>query len=301
VVEVAEVFFVDEFFPLGEGVFQGGGVEADGIGELGHEADVFELEGGAAAGGEVAADHAVAMEIEDAAFGEAAEEGFSDEGGIDAGELGEAEGLGDGVDGLGDDELIGELGDLTTADGAEVGDVFADGLEDGEGALEIGLAAAGHDGEGGGLGTDLTAGDGGIDPVDAFGPFLGFGDAGGAEVDDEGVRVETLDEAAGAEDDGFDDIGHGEIDADDAGADFAGELREGGGAAHAEGDGGFCGGGAAIPDDDVGSGFMEVACIGAAHVAESDESDLVSCERLAHVGANSHQAVPDGKPFPTQP
>lgn len=83
-VEVAEVFFVDEFFPLGEGVFEGGGVEADGVGELGHEADVFELEGGAAAGGEVAADHAVAVEIEDAAFGEAAEEGFTDKGGIDA-------------------------------------------------------------------------------------------------------------------------------------------------------------------------------------------------------------------------
>lgn len=297
-IEIAEVFFVDEFFPLGEGVFEGGGVEADGVGELGHEADVFELEGGAAAGGEVAADHAVAMEIEDAAFGEAAEEGFSDEGGIDAGEFGEAEGLGDGINGLGDDELIGQFGDLTAADGAEVGDVFADGLEDGQSALEIGVAAAGHDGEGGGLGTDLTAGDGGIDPVDALGPLFGFGNAGGAEVDDEDVWVQAFDEAAGAEDDGFDDIGHGEIDADDAGANLAGELREGGGAAHAEGDGGLCGGGAAIPDEDVGSGSMEVACIGAAHVAESDESDLVSCERLAHVRTNSHQAVPDGKLLP---
>ena len=300
-VEVAEVFFVDEFFPLGEGVFEGWGVEADGVGELGHEADVFELEGGAAAGGEVATAHAVAVEVEDAAFGEAAEEGFSNKGGIDAGEFGEAEGLGDGVDGLGDDELIGQFGDLAAADGAEVGDVFADGLEDGEGALEVFFAAAGHDGEGGGFGADLAAGDGGVDPVDALGPFFGFGDAGGAEVDDEGVWVQAFDEAAGAEDDGFDDVGHGEIDADDAGADLTGELGQGGGAAHAKGGGGLCGGGAAIPDDDVRSGFIEVACIGAAHVAESDESDLVSCERLAHVGTNSHQAVPDGKPFPTQP
>lgn len=223
-VEVAVVFFVDEFFPLGERVFEGGGVEADGVGELGHEADVLELKGGAAAGGEVAADHAVAVEIEDAAFGEAAEEGFSYQGGIDAGELGEAEGLGDGVDGLGDDELIGELRHLTAADRAEVGDVFADGLEDGERALEIGLAAAGHDGEGGSLCADLTAGDGGIDPVHTFGEFFGLGDAGGAEVDDEGIFMQALDEAAGAEDDLLDDVGHGEIDADDAGADLAGEL-----------------------------------------------------------------------------
>lgn len=275
-VEVAVVFFVDEFFPLGEGVFEGGGVEADGVGELRHETDVFELEGGAAAGLEVAADHAVAVEIEDAAFGEAAEEGFPNEGGIDAGEFGEAEGLGDGVDGLGDDELIGELGDLAAADGAEVGDVFADGLEDGKGALEVFRAAAGHDGEGAGLGTDLTAGDGGVDPIDAFGEFLGLGDASGAEVDDESVWMQALDEPAGAEDDGFDDVGHGEIDADDAGADLAGELWEGGGTAHAEGDGGLGGGGAAIPDDDVCARLMEVACIGAAHIAESDESDLVS-------------------------
>lgn len=283
-VEVAVAFFVDEFFPLGEGVFESGGVEADGVGELGHEADVFELEGGAAAGGEVAADHAVAVEVEDAAFGEAAEEGLSYQGGIDAGKFGKAEGLGNGVDGLGDDELVGELCDLAAADGAEVGDVFADGLEDGEGALEVGLTAAGHDGEGAGLGADLAAGDGGVDPIDTFGEFFGLGDAGGAEVDDEGVWVQAFDEAAGAEDDLLDDVGHGEIDADDAGADLFGELWEGGGAAHAEGDGGLCGGGAAIPDDDIGSGFMEVACIGAAHVAESDESDLVSCEWLAHVG-----------------
>jgi hypothetical protein len=35
---------------------------------------------------------------------------------------------------------------------------------------------------------------------------------------------------------------------------------------------------------------MEVTCIGAAHVAESDESDLVSCERLAHeMGRLAHR------------
>jgi nucleoside-diphosphate-sugar epimerase len=110
--------------------------------------------------------------------------------------------------------------------------------------------------------------------------------------------VQAFDEAAGAEDDLIDDIGHGEIDADDAGTDFPRKLRQAGSAAHPKGDGGLCGGGAAIPDDDVGSSFMEMTCIGAAHVAESDESDLVSCERLAHVTVNSHQAVPDGKLLP---
>jgi D-erythronate 2-dehydrogenase len=238
------------------------------------------------------------VEIEDAAFSKAAEEGFSNEGGIDAGEFGEAEGLGYGVDCLGDDELIGELGHLPAADGAEVGDVFAHGLKDGKRTLEIRLAAASHDGECGRFCSDLTAGDGGVDPVHALCPLFGFGDAGGTEVDDECVFVQALNEAARAEDDAFDDIGHGEIDADDARADFTSEFGKCGSAAHPQGHSGLCGGGAAIPNDDDGSGFMEMTCIGAAHVAESDESDLVSCERLAHVTVNSHQAVPDGKLLP---
>lgn len=239
------------------------------------------------------------MQIKDAAFSEAAEESFAHKGGIDSGEFGHAQGLSDGVDGLGDDELVGELGHLAAADRAEMGDIFADGLKDGKCALEMGLASASHDGEGGCLGTDLTAGNRGINPMDACGPLFGFRDAGGAEVDDERVFVQAFDEAVGTEDDLLDDIGGGEIDADNAGADFAGELGQGGGTAHAEGHGGLGGGIAAIPDDDVCSGCMEMTCIGAAHVAESDESDLVSCERLAHVGTNSHQAVPDGKLLPT--
>jgi hypothetical protein len=83
---------VDEGFPLGAAVVEGGGVEADAVCELANGVDVFELEGGTAAGGEVAAGHAVAMKVEDAAFGEATEKGLTDEGGIDAGELGEPEG-----------------------------------------------------------------------------------------------------------------------------------------------------------------------------------------------------------------
>jgi hypothetical protein len=282
VVEVGAIFFVDEGFPLGAAVVEGGGVEAEGVGKLADEADVFELECGAAAGGEVAADHAVAMEVEDAAFGEAAEEGLANEGGIDAGEFGESEGLGDGVDGLGDDELVGEFGDLASAGVAHVGDVLADGLQKGEGALEVGGGAAGHDGEVAGFGADLATGDGGVDPMGFGSEGFGFGDAGGAEVDDEGVGVEGIDEATGAEYDLLDDGGGGEVDAEDAGADLAGEVGQGGGAFHAEGDGGFCGGVAAIPDDDFSAGFMEVAGVGAAHVAKAGEADFLSEQGRVH-------------------
>jgi hypothetical protein len=282
VIQVAAVFFVHKGFPLLAAVVEGGGVEAEGGGEFADEADVFELEGGATAGGEVAADHAVAMEVEDAAFGEAAEQGLADEGRIDAGEFGEAEGLGDGVDGLGDDELVGEFGDLPGTGGTEVGDVLADGLEDGEGALEMGFGAAGHDGEVAGFRADLTAGDGGVHPVDLGGEAFGLRHAGGAEVDDESVWVQAFDEAAGAEDDLFDDGGGGEVEAEDAGADGAGQLGQAGGAGHAESDSGFGRGIATVPDDDVGTGLVKVAGVGAAHVAEADVADGLSCERLVH-------------------
>lgn len=192
--------------------------------------------------------------------------------------------MGDGVDGLSDDELVGEFGDLTCAGGTEVGDVLTDSLEDGEGALEVGLAAAGHDGEVAGFGTDLTTGDGGVHPVDALGKAFCLWHAGGAEVDDEGVWVEAFGEAAGAEHDLLDDGGGGEVDADDAGTDGAGEFGQGGGAGHAEGDGGFGWGVATVPDDDFGSSLVEVAGVGAAHVAETDETDFLADERWVHGG-----------------
>jgi hypothetical protein len=65
------------------------------------------------------------MQIEDAAFGEAAEQGLAHLGRIDAGELGQTQRLCHGINGLGNDELVGELGHLAAAGGADVGDVFA--------------------------------------------------------------------------------------------------------------------------------------------------------------------------------
>lgn len=163
-----------------------------------------------------------------------------------------------------------------------MGDVLADGLEDWKGALEIGFGAASHDGEVSGFCADLAAGDGRVDPVDSGGEGLGFGDACGAEVDDEGVGVQAFDEATGAEDDLVDDIGHGEVDADDARADCASEIGKGGGALHAEGDGGNGGGVTAIPDGDFGTGGVEVAGVGAAHVAEADKADFLSAQGMVH-------------------
>jgi hypothetical protein len=50
--------------------------------------------------------------------------------------------------GLGDDELVGEFGDLTGVGGAHEGDVLADGLKRGEGAGVTDVAFVGGDGGG---------------------------------------------------------------------------------------------------------------------------------------------------------
>jgi hypothetical protein len=46
--------------------------------------------------------------------------------------------------------------------------------------------------------------------------------------------------------------------------------------------------GAAIPDEDLGSGGVQMTCVGPSHIAESGESDLVSCEWLVHDRCQSH-------------
>ena len=138
-------------------------------------------------------------------------------------------------------------------------------------------SAAGHDGEGGGLGADLAAGHGSVDPSGALGKTASGFDVGGAEIDDQGVGVEAFGEAVWTEDDFLDHAGVGEIDPDDTVPDFAGEGGEGGGSVHAQGGGGFGGARAPVPDPDFCACMVEVAGHGAAHVAETDESNLVPC------------------------
>lgn len=114
-VEVAEMLLVNHGFPAFPTVPKRGRIETKGFGEVANQSNILELELGPAAGSEVTSHHAVPVQIQDAAFREATQQGFPDEGGIDAGEFGEAQGLCDGVDGLGDDELVGEFGDLSGA------------------------------------------------------------------------------------------------------------------------------------------------------------------------------------------
>lgn len=154
-------------------------------------------------------------------------------------------------------------------------DPFSNGLEDGQRALKGSVRASGHDAQAGGLGADLSAGNGGIDPGDALGEAAGRFDARGSKIDDQGVGMKGWVQSAGAEDNLVDDARLGEVDGDDAVADFAGEVGQGCGAVHADSDGGFGRSGTSVPHPDFGSRVVEMARHGAAHVAQTHESDLV--------------------------
>ncbi len=132
-------------------------------GEVVRESDVFELAGAAAARGEVAAEHPLAVEFEDFRIGKAPAKGAADGGRIDPGGLGEVERLGDGGDSLRDDDLIGEFGDLAATWATAVGDFVSEAFEDGEGAGEVLGRATGHDRECGVTGALLAPRDGGIE------------------------------------------------------------------------------------------------------------------------------------------
>ena len=74
-----------------------------------------------AAGGEVALDHAPAVQLQNARVGKAAAQRLAHTGGIDPGGAGQRQALGHGADGQPDDDLIGGLGHLSGPDIADMG------------------------------------------------------------------------------------------------------------------------------------------------------------------------------------
>ena len=224
---------------------------------------------------EGAVDHALAVDFEDAGGGETAHEGVADAGRVGAGLAGEGEGLGDGGDVGGDDHLVGDLADLTGAGVADMGDVLAHELEQGEGAVEGGFAAAGHDREARGLGADFAAGDGSVEPVaagflDGFGEGRGGGGADGRHVDHEAAGLQAGADALGGVEDGVDVRRVGQHEDDDVGGGGDGLRR----VEHLGAGGDLGREGGAAGDKEGVAGVLEVHGHGAAHDAEADKSDV---------------------------
>ena len=282
VVQFAQPFLVHHFLPLGQGVGQCGGLQPHILCQFTHQAHILELQDTAASRGEAAFDHALAVELQNAALGKAAQQGLAHEGRVNAAALGQVQGLSHCVNGLGHDELVGQFGDLPTAAWSHVGDAAAQHLQQRQGTLEVLMAASGHDGEAGGLSPHLSTRNGCIQPgllgSEAARGFHGSG----AHVHNQGIGVQAFVQAAWPKNHLLDYGSGGEVDEDHPRANLLGQRGKVGRAGHAHLGCALKGGGAAVPDQHLGAGLVQVTGIGAAHVAQSDKSQLVSLQRIAH-------------------
>jgi hypothetical protein len=131
VVQLPEPELIDKQFPLMAAMVEGFGFESDVLSQFADQSHIFELQLGPSSGLKIPSNHPIAVELKNSAFGKAAQECVSQEFRIHAGQFGQADGLGHRVDGLGDNELVGQFGDLAGSWWAEVSDPFPDGLKDG--------------------------------------------------------------------------------------------------------------------------------------------------------------------------
>src|SRR3990170_6048473 len=121
------------------------------------DAGILLVDRNAAAGGEVALEHPQPVDLEDAAGREATQQRVADPGRVDPGRTCQRQGLGDGLDGRADDELVTGLGDHPGSGAADVDDAAAHGGEHRSGTLESRLGASDPDRERGLPGPHLPA------------------------------------------------------------------------------------------------------------------------------------------------
>ena len=251
-----------------------GEVEIVAFGGLEGVVEVFELKFSGATGLEVAFDHAEAVFGEDAGRGEAALESLADFGGVGTSGSSKNEGFGDGTDGDGDDDLVGEFGELTGAGWADVGGA-AHGFENGCAGSESFGVSADHDGEFAGGGSDGSSGNGGVEVgvVEGFvqfavsdrfvgtdGAHVDVGGSGGKCVGNTSIKDDFLNGGAVFE--------HGDED--------VGVLNGFLGRTVDDGSGGLESSGffrCAVPGMEWVAGFEEVAGHGATHEAGAEEGD----------------------------
>ena len=162
-------------------------------------------------------------------------------------------------------------------------------LEYRERPLVIRVAAAGHDCEASGLRAHLAAGDWSVHPRGAFCKLAGLGDASGAEIDEQRIFRESANEPVASKGNFLDHFGRREVEADGFPAHLAGKLAQRGGSAHALCLGCLSWSAAAVPNNNLRPSLMQMPRHCSPHVAQADETDLVSCKSFVHV----HKTIPE--------
>lgn len=122
------------------------GIKADFCGCTQRIAQIFQLHGHASMRREVAVDHALSVNLQDAAVGQATGHGLLDLGHAGATLFAHQQGLGYRANGDAYDHLVSQFGQLPSTVGADVGSMAKD-LENRLGAFERRSLASHHDGQ----------------------------------------------------------------------------------------------------------------------------------------------------------
>ena len=138
------------------------------------------------------------MDLQDTRIGEPPSQGVAHPGRVGAGLFRQHQRLGDGADVEADDDLIGGLGHLSGAGGADVGCRLAENVKHELGLFHGRVGPAGHDRQRAALGPDGAAGNRGVDVIaagrlDVPGKCACGDDLGGAHVDDQTSRLKPAD------------------------------------------------------------------------------------------------------------
>src|SRR5574340_373181 len=225
----------------------------------------------------VGVEHALAVDLEDAAAGEAAHQCLAHLHRVDAVAACEKNRLGNALEGEADDDLVAALDDLAGAVAADVDDAAAEDLEQRAHLVEDRYFSADHDRERAFARAGFASGHRRVEHVHAAlgergGDATGGGRGDGAHVDDDVAGFGALDEAAVAENDLL-DVGR-------VGDDGKGDVGFGcdlGGGALAEGppyQDGLDAVEAAAVDGQLVPRAQQVFRHRAAHDAAADESDF---------------------------
>ena len=157
---------------------------------------------------EIALDHALAVDLENAGGCKSAHQRLAHTSRIGAGLGGEDQRLAHRLDRQGDDDLVCDLGRLSVAIAPDKRDVLAHEREDRLDLLERALRPADHDGEARRLRADLAAGNRSIEIVaaefiDLFGELLRGDRRDRAHVDDDLAFRQPFGDAPGAKEHGL--------------------------------------------------------------------------------------------------
>ena len=142
----------------------------------------------------IALDHHGGLGVHDGRAGQTAADGLEHQLGVHARHLGQGQGLGQGLDVAGHDNLVGQLGGVARAHVAAAHHRGAHGAQDVLVLVKDLLLAAHHEGKGAVDGLGLAAGDGGVQHLDAAlgqlrRDLLGGHGVDGAHVDEHAARL----------------------------------------------------------------------------------------------------------------